>query len=98
LDKIDVQENTFMFNTNLQMTQTSADIKKQKAILAEDDEIVTLRRTIREDYQVKYNTGVGPLIDLLNATQKEGDARAQKALHEMQLLMTMYNYKTITGN
>lgn len=98
IDKINVQEENFLFNTNLQMTQVSANLNKQKAILAADDEIVSLRQSIREGYQLKYSTGVGPLIDFLNATEKEGDARAQKALHEMQYLMTIYDYKTISGN
>jgi len=98
LNKINVEEETFLFNTKLQMTQASANVDKQKAVLSEDEEIVSLRQTIREGYQLKYNTGVGPLIDLLNATEKESDARAQKALHEMQLLITLYDYKTITGN
>lgn len=98
LKKIDVQEETFLFNTKLRMTQTSAHIEKQKAILAEDNEIVKLRQTIREGYQVKYDAGAGPLLDLLNSTEKESEARAQKAMHEMQLLMTLYDYLTITGN
>jgi len=98
LQKIDVQEETFLFNTRLQLTQDSANIEKQKAVLSEDEEIVSLRKTIREGYQLKYNTGVSPLLDLLNATEKETEALAQKALHEMQLLMTLYNYKTISGN
>ena len=98
LSKINLQEETFLFNTKLQMTHTSADIEKQKAILTEDDEIVSLRKSIRESYQIKYNAGSGSLMDLLNATEKETEARSQKALHEMQLLMTMAEQKTITGN
>ena len=98
LNKINVQEETFLFNTRFQLTQTTANIEKQKAVLSEDEEIVNLRKTIREGYQLKYNTGAGPLFDLLNATEKESEARAQKALHEMQLLMTLYDYKTISGN
>jgi outer membrane protein TolC len=98
LNKIDVQEETFLFNTRLQLTQVSADIEKQKAVLAGDDEIVGLRKSIREGYQAKYDAGAGPLFDLLNATEKETEARAQKALHEMQLLTTLYDYKTISGN
>ena len=82
----------------MQLTQTSANIEKQKAVLSEDEEIVNLRKTIREGYQEKYNTGVSPLFDFLNATEKESEARAQKALHEMQLIMTVYDYKTISGN
>jgi outer membrane protein TolC len=98
LNKVNVQEETFLFNTNLQMTQISANIQKQKAILAEDDAIVDLRKKIREGYQVKYDNGISPLLDLLNATEKEHEARSQRALHEMQLLMTLYDYKVITGN
>jgi hypothetical protein len=82
----------------MQLTQTSANIEKQKAILSDDEEIVNLRKTIREGYQLKYETGISPLLDLLNATQKESEARGQKTLHEMQLLMTLYDYKTISGN
>lgn len=98
LAKINLQEETFLFNTKLQATQTSASIEKQKAILAEDDEIVTLRRNIRESYQLKYNTGSGSLMDLLNATEKETESRSQKALHEMQLLAAIAEQNTITGN
>ncbi|HSZ32455.1 MAG TPA: TolC family protein, partial [Puia sp.] len=98
LNKINVQEETFLFNTRLQMTQASANIEKQEAVLSEDDEIVNLRKNIREGYQLKYDTGTSPLFDFLNATEKETEARAQKALHEMQLLMTLYDYKTISGN
>jgi outer membrane protein TolC len=98
LNKINLQEETFLFNTKMQMTQTSANIEKQKAILAEDEEIVNLRKGIRESYELKYNVGSGSLMDLLNATEKESEARSQKALHEMQLLTTLYEQKTITGN
>ncbi len=98
LAKINVVEETFLFNTNMQLTQTSADIEKQQAVLSDDNEIVALRKTLREGYQLKYENGVSTLLDFLNATQKEGEAQAQKALHEMQLLMTLYNYKTISGN
>lgn len=98
LNKINVQEETFLFNTKLQMTQTNANIEKQRAILAEDEEIVSLRKSIRESYQVKYEAGASTLMDLLNATQNESDAGTQKALHEMQLLMTLVDFKTTSGN
>jgi outer membrane protein TolC len=98
LEKINVQEETFLFNTRMQLTQTSANIEKQQAVLDADDEIVSLSQTIREGYQVKYDTGAGPMHDLLDAIIKENAARAQKAIHEMQLLMTKYDYKTISGN
>jgi outer membrane protein TolC len=97
LERIDSQEETFRFNTNLQVTQISADIQKQQAILAEDEEIVRLRSRIREGYQLKYINGVSSLLELLEATEKEGEAKTQKALHEMQLLKALYEYKTLSG-
>ncbi|KAF2327683.1 TolC family protein [Flavobacterium daemonense] len=98
LKKIEVQEETFLFNTRFQMNQKKTDIERQAAILKDDDELVKLRQKIREGYQLKYDTGAGPLVDLLNATEKEGTARAEKALHEIQLLMSAYEYQTIKGN
>lgn len=98
LDKINLQQETFVFNTNLQTTQSRANIAKQKSILAEDEEIVALRKRIREGYQVKYENGMCSLLDLLDASQNESEAQTQKALHEMQLLMTLYEYKTLNGN
>jgi len=98
LKQIDLQEEIFLFNTRFQMNQKTTDMERQNSILKDDDAIVKLRQTIREGYQLKYDTGAGPLIDLLNATEKEGNARAEKALHEIQLLMTAYEYQTIKGN
>jgi outer membrane protein TolC len=98
LAKINLQEETFLFNTNLQTIQARANIEKQEAILAEDQEIVKLSQSIREGYQLKYDNGMSSLLDLLDASEKESEAKIQKALHEMQLLMTLYEYKTMTGN
>ncbi len=98
LNKINVQEQTFRVNNDLQTTQTRASIEKQKAVLAEDDEIVKLRTSIREGYQLKYDNGMCSMLDLLDATEKESQAASQKSLHEMQLLMSIYEYKTQTGN
>jgi outer membrane protein TolC len=98
LRRIGLQEQTFLFNTNLQVAQTSANIEKQRAILAEDDAIVGLRSTIRESYQVRYAAGSSPLIELLNATERESEARSQRALHEMQLLIAIAEQRTQTGH
>lgn len=97
-DRIGVQEETFRFNTQLAVTQASANIAKLEAILAGDDAIVELRQRIRESYQVKYDAGSGPLIDLLNATEQEAGARSQRALHDMQLLAAIFEQQTLTGH
>jgi outer membrane protein TolC len=98
LRRIGLQEETFRFNTKIALTQTSANIEKLRAILAGDEAIVQLRQGIRESYQVKYNAGSSPLLDLLNATEQESGARSQHALHEMQLLVAIFEQQTLTGH
>ncbi len=98
MDRINNQQETFLFNTNLQLKQISSEIERQKAILSNDDEIVLLRSTIRDGYQVKYDNGISSMNELLNAVNKESESRSIRALHQVQLLMSLYNYKTKTGH
>lgn len=98
LAKISNQEETFLFNTNLQLKQVAADIEKQQAILANDQLLVQLKSKIRTGYQLKYDNGVSSMNDLLVAMHKENEARSQEALHQVQLQLALYNYQTISGN
>lgn len=98
LAKISNQEETFLFNTKLQLNQVSADIEKQQAILNSDQQLVQLRVKIRAGYQLKYDNGMSSMNDLLIAMHKENEARSQEALHQVQLQLTLYNYQTISGN
>lgn len=98
LERIALNQRNFLFNNEIQTAQTRANIEKQKAVLEDDAEIVELRGRIREGYQVKYDNGMASLLDLLDAAEKENEARTQMALHEMQLLMTYYEYRSQTGN
>lgn len=98
LDRITNQQETFQFTNNLQLKQSASDIEKQKAIMDKDDEIVLLKGNIKKSYQLKYDNGMCTMNDLINAMSKESEARSNQSLHNVQLLMSMYNYKTISGN
>jgi outer membrane protein TolC len=97
-DKITNQQDTFLFNNKLQLTQSNNDIEKQKAIIAKDAEIIKLKGNIKKSYQLMYDNGVVAMNDLLSAMNKESEAIGNQALHNVQLLMSIYNYKTISGN
>lgn len=97
-DRINNQQETFTFMNNLQLTQTNGEIEKQKAILQQDHEIIKLKSNIRKSYQLRYENGMSTMNDLINATNKENEALGNQSLHNVQLLMSMYNYKTISGN
>ena len=92
------QQEAFLFGNNLQLKQVSSEIDKQKEITGKDNEIVALKNNIKRSYQLKYDNGMCSMSDLINSINKESEARCNMALHYMQLLMSIYNYKTISGN
>jgi outer membrane protein TolC len=96
--RINNQRETFLFNTNLQLKQVSNEIEKQKAILGNDDGIVALRGKIKNAYQLKYDNGMCSMTDLINAIDKENEARSTRALHQVQMLLSLYSYKTKLGH
>jgi len=98
LDKINNQQETFLFNTNTQMIHAKKDIIKQQALLQQDDEIVSLKESIRKSYETRLQNGMSSMNDLLMAENGESDARSSRAVDEIQLLMSLYNLKTISGN
>lgn len=97
-DKITNQQDVFLFNNKLQLTQANNDIEKQKAIIAKDEEIILVKGSIKKSYQLMYTNGMCTMNDLLTAMNKENEALGNQALHKVQLLLSMYNYKTINGN
>ena len=98
MEKIHNQKETFLFTNQLQSKQTSSEIEKQKAIATKDDEIVALKNKIKNAYQLKYDNGMCSMNDVITSVYKESEARSNQALHDVQLLLTQYNFKTITGN
>ena len=98
LDKIQSQQETFLFNTSVQSKQSSVEIEKYREILKSDEEIITLRKKITESYQLQYNNGSCSLFDLITATEKETEARSNHSLHDVQLLLAATQLKNINGN
>jgi outer membrane protein TolC len=97
-EMIQSQQETFEFNNTLQLKQTSAEIEKQHAIVNKDNEIVTLKESITKSYQLKYENGLATMTDLLTSLNRESEAKSNQALHNIQLSLSIYNYKTISGN
>jgi outer membrane protein TolC len=95
---LDVQKEVFLFNTNLTVKQQDADINKYQRLLASDDRIIDLRTKVKNTAMVQLENGVITPNDFLIDINDENQARQNKILHEIQLLMTQYNQKTTTGN
>lgn len=103
LDKIQMarinnQQEVFTFNNNLQLKQSNSEIEKQRAIVSKDKEIILLKKKITQSYQLKYKNGLASMTDLINCFYKESEARNEQSLHQVQLVLAQYNYKTVSGN
>jgi outer membrane protein TolC len=95
---IDVQRETFLFNTHLQLRQENHEILKLQELLATDDEIVVLRTNIKQTALNQLENGVITTNDYLREVNAEDNARQSKLLHEIQLRMAQYNLLTTSGN
>lgn len=95
---IDVQQQTFLFNTNFALKQQNGELNKLDELLKTDDEIVALRADVKNAAQAQLENGVITSNDFLNKVNAEDQARQNKLVHTIQLLMAQYNYKTTSGN
>lgn len=95
---IAVQKETFLFNTNYTLKQQSAEVNKYSQLLASDDQIVALRTNVKNTASVQLENGVINTNDYLREVNAEDEARQNKIVHEIQLLMAQYAQQTTTGN
>jgi outer membrane protein TolC len=94
----DVQKETFLFNTKISLTQQQQDIQKLKDLISKDEEIIVKRVSITASDKARMENGVITVNDYITQLDKEDQAKQNLLLHQVQLLLTQYNYQTISGN
>lgn len=91
--RVDSRQDTFLFNTRLQVMQQNGRISALREQMAGDEEIIRLRTNIRRAAEAKVANGTMTVTDLLHEMTTERLAYQTKALHEMQWLMRVYQLK-----
>ncbi len=94
---LQVQRETFLFNTNYTLTQQGGEIEKLRQLLNTDDEIVTLRNKVKQTASAQLENGVIDTNDYLREVSAEDQARQLRIIHEVQLLMAQYTLQTTAG-
>ena len=97
----DITENNrsvFLFNSNLEQMQQNEEIARYKILMADDDEIIRLRTSVRKAAESKLAHGIIDVNDLLSEINRENAARIQKSTHEIEMLKTIYDNKLTTNN
>lgn len=95
---IDVQKETFLFNTNVTLKQQSSDIIKLRAMIDKDVEIIAKRMAVKEASKAQMENGVVTIHEYISELDAEDQAKQSLNLHQIQLLLAEENYKNTTGN
>ena len=94
---IDLQKETFILNTNTQLKQQQSEIEKLQQLIASDNEIIELRKSVKDAARAQLENGVITSNDYLREVNAEDQARQTLITHQLQLLQAQINYQTILG-
>ena len=92
-NRLDVQRDVFLFNTELQRVEQDGEIARLRQALADDDRIVALRRSVREAAEAKLRNGIIDTNDLLRKITEEQSAAIARSAREIELLKAIYELK-----
>ncbi|MDB5282065.1 MAG: TolC family protein [Bacteroidota bacterium] len=95
---LDLQKETFLFNTGINLAQRDQEIKKYSELLERDKEIVDLRTSVKTASNAQLQNGVITGHDYLTQVDAEAQARQAMILHQVQLLQAEYNHQNTSGN
>jgi len=97
-DALDIDQETFIYNTRLTLSQQNNEAQKYADLMKQDDTIITLRAAVTKSAQAQLDNGVITVHDYISKLDAENMARQTKILHTTQLLQAQYNYKNTSGN
>jgi len=95
---LDIQKETFLFNTTVIQKQQNADIEKDIELVKKDDAIISLRESVKKAAAAQLENGVLSAHDYINEVNLEDQARQNEILHRIQLLQAQYSYQNTIGN
>ena len=97
----DMTENSrelFLFNNNLERIQQHENIDRYQKLMAQDREIISLRRAVRKAAESKLAHGIIDVNGLVREINHEHAACVQQSLHEIEMLKEIYDNKYTTNN
>ncbi|MGN6420147.1 MAG: TolC family protein [Pseudobacter sp.] len=95
---VNVQRDVFLLNTNTQLRQQSAELKKLQQLIGTDQAIIDLREKVKIASNAQLENGVITASDFLREVNAEDQARLLLIAHKLQLLQAQINYRTLSGN
>jgi hypothetical protein len=88
----------FLFYNNLDQIQQNENIARYMKLMADDEEIISLRQSVRKAAESKLSHGIIDVNDLVREINAENAARVQQSMHEIEMLKEIYDLQYVTGN
>ncbi len=95
---VEIQKENFLFNQNFTEIQQKSDLDKIQNLIDKDDELIMLRKSIKNASLAQLENGVITTNDYLREVNAEEQAVLNKISHEIQYLLTQYNLKANLNN
>lgn len=93
-DMLNTQREVFLFNNGLEKTQQYEDIERYRQLMADDEEIIELRSSVRKAAESKLAHGIIDVNSLITEINNEIAARQQQKVHEIEMVKEFYELKT----
>lgn len=97
-ESLETSRDVFLFNNNLEQIQQNETIAKYRKLMADDEEIISLRTSVRKAAESKLAHGIIDVNDMVKAINSENAALVQRSMHEIELLREIYNLRYTTNN
>lgn len=97
-ESVDIDKETFLYNTNLVMKNQSQNMIKYASLLNQDEKVISLRSSVANAAKAQLENGVVTTHDYIAKVNDENLARQSKILHSIQLIQAQYEFKNTTGN
>ena len=96
-DLTESNRDVFLFNNQLEQIQQNEEIARYKQLMADDEEIISLRSAVRKASESKLSHGIIDVNDLVREINQENAARVQQSMHEIEMLKQIYDNKFTTN-
>ena len=90
-DITETSRETFLFNNRLEQIQQNEEITRYRKLMADDDEIISLRSAVRKAAESKLSHGIIDVNDLVREINAENAAKVQQSTHEIEMLKEIYD-------
>ena len=93
----EVNRERFLFDNNLEQIEQNENISRYRQMMTDDEEIISLRSSIRKAAESKLAHGIIDVNDLVREINSENKARVEQCIHEIEMLKEIYELKITIG-